>query len=139
VCVLSLRQHAQERTNSSLPSPPPSCVWKLPETNGPYCDLMRPFACVYFPCEFIPRLRHVNAQGEPHGLPASSRKLRLMWHEKLSRTQIDHDRGRERATTNQHLGYPSHGPASRKGVVDTLGESKPRSEFPKARGPIRFG
>ena len=98
VCVVSIHRQAGERTYSSLPSPPPSCAWKPPEMNGPYWDLMRPFACVRFPCEFIPLLRRVNARDEPHGLPASSRKLGLMWHEKLGRTQIDHDRGRESAT-----------------------------------------
>ena len=93
VCAVHLHQRAREMTHSSLPSPPPSCAWKLPEMNGPYCDLMRPFAYIRLSCEFIPRLRGVNAQDEPRGLPASSRRLRLMWHEKLGQIQIDHDRG----------------------------------------------
>jgi hypothetical protein len=92
VCPSSLYKHTREKAHSSLPSPP-SCAWKLPETNGPYRDRMRPLACVCIPCEFIPKLRQANAQDELRGLPASSGELRLMWHEKLSRT--DHDRRRD--------------------------------------------
>ena len=72
VWALFPNQRIQEEAHSSLPSPPPSCAWKLPEMKGVYRGLMRPFVCVCFPCEFIPKLEHVNAQDELRGLPASS-------------------------------------------------------------------
>jgi hypothetical protein len=97
-------QQYTRNTHSSLPSPPPSCAWKLLEMNGPYRGRMRLLVCVCIPCEFISKLRHIDAHDEPRGLPASSGEPRLMWHKKLSRTQTDHDRGRETDRNGDHQG-----------------------------------